>query len=381
MLATKGHQVLGVDVNASVVDTINAGDIHIVEPELDILVRSAVGSGNLRASLVPAPSDIFVIAVPTPFKGDHVPNLDYVDAATDALASHLVPGNLVILESTSPVGTTERVAARIAANRPELTGVDRIFVAHCPERVLPGHILRELVENDRIVGGVDTPSTERAVAFYETFVSGEVIAANARTAEMCKLTENSYRDTNIAFANELSMLCAELGMNVWEVIRLANRHPRVNILNPGAGVGGHCLAVDPWFIVHSAPETARLIRTAREVNDSKAHWVVDQVLERAARFRAPVVVCLGLAYKPDIDDLRESPALEIAKALTERVSGEVLVVEPNLTEFSDLPLSSLEEALSRADIVVALVSHRSFKRIDPALLQSKVVIDACGVFR
>ena len=340
-----------------------------------------MGSGNLRASLTPEPADVFVIAVPTPFKGDHEPELAYVDSATDALCPHLSPGDLVILESTSPVGTTERVAARIAQKRPELTEADRVFVAHCPERVLPGHILRELIENDRIVGGVDGPSTDAAVRFYETFVSGEVIATNARTAEMCKLTENSYRDTNIAFANELSMLCHELGMNVWELIRLANRHPRVDILNPGAGVGGHCLAVDPWFIVHSAPDTARLIRTAREVNDGKAHWVVDRVVEKASRFRDPVVVCLGLAYKPDIDDLRESPALEIAKALTAKVDGTVLAVEPNITAYEGLEITDLHDALERADIVVALVSHREFKRVDRALLQAKVLIDACGVFR
>ncbi len=381
LLATKGYSVLGVDVAPSVVETINAGDIHIVEPELDILVRSAVGSGNLRASLTPEPADVFVIAVPTPFKGDHEPELAYVDSATDALCPHLRPGDLVILESTSPVGTTERVAARIAEKRPELTESDRVFVAHCPERVLPGHILRELIENDRIVGGVDGPSTDAAVRFYESFVSGEVIATNARTAEMCKLTENSYRDTNIAFANELSMLCHELGMNVWELIRLANRHPRVEILNPGAGVGGHCLAVDPWFIVHSAPDTARLIRTAREVNDGKAHWVVDRVVEKASRFRDPVVVCLGLAYKPDIDDLRESPALEITKALTAKVDGTVLAVEPNITAYDGLELTNLHDALERADIVVSLVSHREFKRVDRALLQAKVLIDACGVFR
>jgi len=380
-LATKGYRVLGIDVDPGVVDTINAGDIHIVEPELDILVRSAVGSGNLRAALTPDAADVFIIAVPTPFKGDHEPELAYVDAATQAIAPHVQAGNLVILESTSPVGTTERVAALLAEARPELTDADRIFVAHCPERVLPGHILRELVENDRIVGGVDVPSTDAAVAFYDTFVSGEVIATNARTAEMCKLTENSYRDTNIAFANELSMLCSELGMNVWELIRLANRHPRVSILNPGAGVGGHCLAVDPWFIVHSAPDTARLIRTSREVNDHKAHWVVERALEKASRFREPVVACLGIAYKPDIDDLRESPALDITKALTDQVQGTVLAVEPNVDAYDGLDLVSVEEALSRADIVVALVSHREFTRIDRALLQDKVLIDACGVFR
>ena len=373
--------MLGIDVDPGVVDTINAGDIHIVEPELDILVRSAVGSGNLRAALTPDAADVFIIAVPTPFKGDHEPELAYVDAATQAIAPHVQAGNLVILESTSPVGTTERVAALLAEARPELTDADRIFVAHCPERVLPGHILRELVENDRIVGGVDVPSTDAAVAFYDTFVSGEVIATNARTAEMCKLTENSYRDTNIAFANELSMLCSELGMNVWELIRLANRHPRVSILNPGAGVGGHCLAVDPWFIVHSAPDTARLIRTSREVNDHKAHWVVERALEKASRFREPVVACLGIAYKPDIDDLRESPALDITKALTDQVQGTVLAVEPNVDAYDGLDLVSVEEALSRADIVVALVSHREFTRIDRALLQDKVLIDACGVFR
>lgn len=380
LLATKGFTVHGVDVTQRVVDTINAGSIHIVEPDLDVLVRAAVSSGNLAASLEPAPADVFIIAVPTPFKGDHEPDLSYVDAATDALAPFVEEGNLVILESTSPVGTTERVAERLAGRRPELAG--KVFVAHCPERVLPGRILRELVDNDRVVGGIDHASTQTAADFYRTFVSGEVLETTARTAEMCKLVENSFRDVNIAFANELSLLCHELGINVWELIGLANRHPRVSILQPGPGVGGHCIAVDPWFVVHSAPELTPLIRTARGVNDDKKDWVVERVLEKANRFRDPVVACLGLAYKPDVDDLRESPALVIHDQLRAKLgAAQVLAVEPNLDASDERSLTSLDEALERADVVVGLVAHREFRRIDPEILKAKVVIDTCGVFR
>jgi len=384
LLATRGHQVLGIDVSKAVVDTINHGDIHIVEPELDVLVRSAVHSGNLRASLEPQAAEVFIIAVPTPFEEGHQPDLSYVRSATRALSGALKAGDLVILESTSPVGTTEEVARIVADERPDLVneGGLAVHVAHCPERVLPGRILLELVENDRIVGGIDAASTERAAAFYETFVRGEVIRTDSRTAELAKLSENSFRDVNIAFANELSTICSELGINVWELIRLANRHPRVQILTPGPGVGGHCLAVDPWFIVSSAPEQARLIRTAREVNDSKTGWVVRRVLDKADRFKRPVVACLGLAYKPDIDDLRESPALEVTRALAETLGAEqVLAVEPNCHSVEGLTLHRLEDALEAADIVVVLVSHRPFKGIDPERLKEKVIIDTVGVFR
>jgi len=380
LLATKGYAVHGVDVSQKVVDTINQGDIHIVEPDLDVMVRAAVASGNLEASLEPVQADLFIIAVPTPFRDGHVPDLSYVDAATDALAPHVKEGDVVILESTSPVGTTERVAERLAAARPELQG--KLSVAHCPERVLPGRILRELVDNDRVVGGIDRASTEAAAAFYETFVRGEVLRTTARTAEMCKLVENSFRDVNIAFANELSLICDELSINVWELINLANRHPRVSILTPGPGVGGHCIAVDPWFVVHTAPQRAQLIRQARAINDGKTDWVIERVVEKAHRFREPVVACLGLAYKPDVDDLRESPALRVYQALKDRLGGDnVLAVEPNLDSTEERPLTDLDEALRRADVVVALVSHRPFRHVDPEILKTKVVIDTCGVFR
>lgn len=384
LLATRGHRVHGVDVNPVTVETINRGEIPLKEPDLDILVRAAVGGGQLTAALEPTPSDVFVIAVPTPFTGDHEPDLSHVDAATAAIAPHLAEGVLVILESTSPVGTTERVFERLQQLRPDLVrdGTVRFSVAYCPERVLPGKILRELIENDRIVGGVNAQSTTDAVTFYRSFVTGEVLATDSRTAEMCKLVENSFRDLNIAFANELSVLCHDLGINVWELVRLANRHPRVSILNPGPGVGGHCLAVDPWFIISSAPEQARLIRLGREVNKNKAQWVVERVLDRAGRFRSPVVACLGIAYKPNIDDLRESPSLEIARSLTERVEGEVIVVDPNVRNAPEgVSLGALEETLERADIVVALVSHREFLEVDPEFLKDKVLIDAAGVFR
>ncbi len=380
LLATKGYSVHGVDVTQRVVDTINQGAIHIVEPDLDVMVRAAVASGNLKAGLTPVEADLFIIAVPTPFKDEHVPDVSYVDSATDAIAPFVKEGDIVILESTSPVGTTERVAERLAAARPELQG--KLSIAHCPERVLPGRILRELVDNDRVVGGIDRASTDAAAGFYETFVRGEVLRTTARTAEMCKLVENSFRDVNIAFANELSLICDDLGINVWELISLANRHPRVSILTPGPGVGGHCIAVDPWFVVHTAPTQAKLIRQARAINDGKTDWVIERVLEKANRFREPVVACLGLAYKPDVDDLRESPALRVYEELVERLGVErVLAVEPNLKTSDERPLTELDEALRRADVVVALVSHRPFRHVDPEILKAKVVIDTCGVFR
>ena len=382
-LATRGYHVHGVDVNERVVATVNAGQLPIVEPDLDTLVRSAVHSGNLVASGEPAAADIFVIAVPTPFRENHQPDLSYVESATGAIAPFIASGNMVILESTSPIGTTRRVASLITEARPDLVGQDGrplFFVAHCPERVLPGRMLLELVNNDRVVGGIDAESTRKVAAFYREFVYGEVLETDAGSAEMAKLVENAFRDVNIAFANELSIVCADLGLNVWEIIRLANRHPRVEVLRPGAGVGGHCIAVDPWFIVASSPELTPLIRTAREVNDRKAHWVGDRVLERARRFNRPVVACLGLAYKPDVDDLRESAALEITRRLRKELDGEVLAVEPNLDSFDEFPLVGLEEALGRADIVVALVAHRPFRHIDPEFLKERVLVDAAGIF-
>ena len=316
LLGTKGFEVFGVDTSGHVVNTINQGKIHIVEPDLDILVKSAVQSGNLKAGLKPIEADIYILAVPTPFKDNHIPDLSYVEAATKMIAPYIKPGNIVILESTSPVGTTEEVVAHILQESGHDVGKD-IFVAHCPERVLPGRILTELVENDRIVGGVDQASTDKAVEFYQTFVRGEVFATDARTAELSKLTENSFRDVNIAFANELSLICDRESINVWELINLANRHPRVNILQPGPGVGGHCIAVDPWFIVARTPKQSKLIKTAREVNDSKPQWVINKVKSSADKYKSPIIGCLGLAFKADVDDLRESPAANIVRQIQE----------------------------------------------------------------
>jgi UDP-N-acetyl-D-mannosaminuronic acid dehydrogenase len=378
LLGTKGYQVYGVDTVGHVVDTINQGKIHISEPDLDVLVRSAVNSGNLKASTEPQPADVFIIAVPTPFRENHQPDLGHVESATRMIASHVQPGNLVILESTSPVGTTEEVVAKILRDHGHKVGTD-VHVAYCPERVLPGRILTELVENDRIVGGVNDASTEAAVAFYKTFVRGEVLATNARTAEMAKLSENSFRDVNIAFANELSLICDREGINVWELIGLANRHPRVNILRPGPGVGGHCIAVDPWFIVARTPDLARLIRTARDVNDGKPEWVVAKVRASAAKFKRATIGCLGLAFKADIDDLRESPALEIVRQISAEGIGEVLVAEPNLSRHKEFQLLPYEEVVARSDIIVVLVDHKPFRKLRAADLKEKVVIDTRGV--
>ncbi|MEZ2353950.1 UDP-N-acetyl-D-mannosamine dehydrogenase [Caballeronia sp. RCC_10] len=388
--AARRKKVIGVDVNKHAVDTINRGEIHIVEPELDMLVQAAVAQGNLQAFTTPQPADAFLIAVPTPFSDGHKPDLSYIEAASRAIAPVLKKGDLVVLESTSPVGATEQMAAWMAEMRPDLSfpqnagEASDIRVAHCPERVLPGHVIRELVENDRVIGGMTRRCGEVARELYQIFVRGECILTTARTAEMCKLTENASRDVGIAFANELSLICDRLDINVWELIRLANRHPRVNILQPGPGVGGHCIAVDPWFIVDSAPEEARLIRTARIVNDSKPHWVVERVERAAKRFKEPVIACLGLAFKADIDDLRESPALEIATELGKRFPGLVLAVEPNIREHpsnlaGQFELCSLNDALSRADVIVILVDHAPFKGVDPIRLQTKVVIDTRGM--
>lgn len=393
LLATRGYSVLGVDVSEKVVGAVQAGTLHFHEPDLDILVASAVGSGQLTASYEPAPSDIFIIAVPTPFAEGHAPDMSYVEAATRALAVHLRPGNLVILESTSPVGATEQIAGWIAEMRPDLgpeitKGPNRLYLAHSPERVLPGKVLQELVINDRIVGGLDTESAQVGADFYRTFTTGTVFTTKARTAELSKLAENAFRDVNIAYANELSLICDRLGVNVWELIALANRHPRVNILQPGPGVGGHCIAVDPWFIVHSAPNESRLIQTAREVNDGKPRWVIDQVKAAADRFKDPVVACLGLAFKANIDDLRESPALAITVELARQNVATVLAVEPFVSEcpeklagFANLEFVGVDEALRRADILLVLVDHERFKGIEREQLARKVLIDTRGLFR
>lgn len=378
-LATKGYRVLGVDISPRVVETINRAEIHIQEPDLDILVKSAVQSGRLTAASEPGPADVFIIAVPTPIRADKSPDLDAVEAAVAAIAPLVRPGNLVLLESTSPVGTTEDVVAGGLERRDvDLSGV---HVAHCPERVLPGRILIELVQNDRVVGGINPASTAAAAAFYREFVSGEVLETTAATAEMTKLTENTFRDVNIALANELSMVCDQFGVDVFELIRLANRHPRVSVLQPGPGVGGHCIAVDPWFIVASAPRAARLIRTAREVNDTKPEWVLGKVRQKAERFKRPTIACLGLAFKADVDDLRESPALAIVRRLAAEDLGELLVCEPNLKSSAEFTLVDPERAVARADIVLLLVDHRQFRTLKPAALQEKIVIDTRGVLR
>ncbi len=379
-LATKGCQVIGVDISAGVVDAINRAEVPIKEPELDVLVRSAVQSGNLVARTQVGPADIFIIAVPTPIRPDKSPDLSAVEAAVAAIAPHLAPGNLVILESTCPVGTTDGLVAGILRQHDIEVGRS-VHLAHCPERVLPGRILTELVQNDRIVGGVTPASTEAAAAFYRQFVSGEVLETSARLAEMAKLAENTFRDVNIALANELSIICDHAGIDVWELIRLANRHPRVAILKPGPGVGGHCIAIDPWFIVAQAPEHARLIRTARQVNDAKPDWVLAKVRDKAARFKHPTISCLGLTFKADVDDLRESPAYQIARRLQQEELGQILACEPHLDRLPELPLVGLEEAITLADIILVLVDHREFRRLQPHQLQEKIVIDTRGLLR
>lgn len=379
-LGTKGYQVHGVDISPNVVDTINRGDVHITEPELDVLVKSAVQSGNLKAALEPAEADIFIIAVPTPLNGSHEPELSAVTKATDAISPYIKPGNIVILESTSPVGTTDRLVADRLRELGHKVG-EEIHVAHCPERVLPGRILAELVGNDRIVGGIDDTSTTKAADFYREFVAGEVLETTAATAELAKLSENTFRDVNIALANELSMICDDMDVDVWDLIALANRHPRVSILQPGPGVGGHCIAVDPWFIVAAAPSQARLIRTAREVNIAKPEWVVDKIRARAEKFKRPTIACLGLAYKADIDDLRESPALDVVEKLREADLGELLISEPYVKSHPDYDLVDWQEAVQRADIVVVLVNHRQFKGLKPKDLQERVLIDTRGMLR
>lgn len=393
VFASRDVQVLGVDVNAKAVETINRGEIHIVEPALDAIVRDVVARGKLRAALEPEAADAFLIAVPTPFKGDnHEPDLSYIESAAKAVAPVLKRGDLVVLESTSPVGATEQMAAWLAAARPDLSFPQAarddadISIAHCPERVLPGKVIQELVANDRVIGGMTGRCAERAARLYRIFVEGDCIVTNARTAEMAKLCENSFRDVNIAFANELSVICDAMGIDVWELIALANRHPRVDILSPGPGVGGHCIAVDPWFIVSSAPNEARLIRTAREVNDAKPGWVIARVERAIEELRRggspqPRIACYGLAFKANIDDLRESPAVKIVEKLAERTDCTLLAVEPNIEmlppSLAALRLTGVEEA-STADIHLLLVDHREFGFMErPA----GIVIDTRGLWR
>lgn len=393
LLAEHGVDVLGVDVLDKAVDAVNAGKMHIVEPGLNTFLKEAVRNGKLRASKKPQEADVFILAVPTPFMDGHKPDTSYIKTACENLAPVLKKGSLVILESTSPVGTTARLGQWLAEKRPDLTfpqtaGEEAdVQIAHCPERVLPGKVVREMVENDRIIGGLSKKAAQMAADFYRIFVTGDIALTDAATAEMCKLTENSFRDVNIAFANELSIICDKLGIDVLELIRLANRHPRVNILTPGCGVGGHCIAVDPWFIVDSDPEDSKIIATAREVNDGKAIWVADKVKEQAEKFVAQgkkdfSIACLGLAFKPDIDDLRESPAVKIAMNLSTAFPGQVIAVEPNIKELPEVlqdagcKLASIEDA-SRADIIVALVCHKQFRELPKP---EGFVVDAAGLW-
>lgn len=402
VFASRKVKVIGVDVNQHAVDTINRGQIHIIEPDLDMVVHAAVSEGYLRATTRPEPADAFLIAVPTPFKegptGPHHPDMDYIELASKSVAAVLKAGDLVILESTSPVGATEQMAAWLAEVRPDLTFPQThgessdIRIAYCPERVLPGQVLRELIQNDRVIGGMTPKCSDYASRLYKTFVQGECVITNARTAEMCKLTENSFRDVNIAFANELSVICDKLNINVWELIKLANRHPRVNILRPGPGVGGHCIAVDPWFIVSAAPDVARLIRTGREVNDSKPEWVVKQVQDALDKYltchpgklvQEVTITCFGLTFKPDIDDLRESPAVEIVDSLGQQHLGRILVVEPNIQRLpsrliNKTELVTISVARVTTDIAVFLVGHSSFQALTSDF-SDKYIVNVCGL--
>jgi len=378
--ASKGIEIVGVDVNPNVVNTINEGKIHIVEPALDKVVKEVVNNGYLRASLKPEEADAFFIVVPTPFKQNHRADISYVESATRMVIPFLREGNLFVIESTSPVMTTEKMAEVIFKERPEL--IDKIYIAYCPERVLPGNVLYELEHNDRVIGGLDSESSDKAIEFYSQFVKGKLHKTNARTAEMCKLTENSSRDSQIAFANELSMICDKAGINVWDLIELANKHPRVNILQPGCGVGGHCIAVDPWFIVSDFPEQAHIIKRARETNDYKSDWCANRVIETCQEFtiktdREPIIACMGLAFKPDIDDLRESPAKYITSRIISEARAEVLVVEPNVESHKSFNLMNYEMAYKKADIIIWLVKHKEF--LSMPVEDTKIELDFCGV--
>jgi UDP-N-acetyl-D-mannosaminuronic acid dehydrogenase len=382
VLATKGFHVHGVDVRPDVVETIRQGKIHIEEPDLDILVRSAVNSGQLKAGHEPQTADVFMICVPTPIRPDHSPDLSYIEQACQTIRPHVQPGALIILESTSPPRTTDQVVLRHAVPDNLRVGED-VFVAHCPERVLPGRILLEVVQNDRVVGGVTPACTRRAQAFYESFVNGRVLGTSAVAAEVTKLVENAYRDVNIAFANELSIVADKLNLDTWEVIELANRHPRVDILAPGPGVGGHCISVDPWFLIHADPQHTPLIQAARQVNDGKPQYVVEKIARLARQFAAPVIGCLGVTYKADVDDLRESPSLDIVLELIGRQVGEVLACDPHVSpnRVAEFPLYTLSEVLERSHILVLLTDHREFRDVPKRILQEKVVVDTRGIWR
>ena len=378
LIASRGIKVQGIDVNQSVVDTINEGKIHIVEPALDGLVKHVVERGLLKASTTVDTADVYLIAVPTPFKGDHEPDLKYVESATRMILPNLKSGDLFIIESTSPVGTTDKMAKIIFEEKPELKG--KINIAYCPERVLPGKVIYELEHNDRVIGGLDEQSTKAAQDFYRHFVKGELHATNAKTAEMCKLVENSSRDVSIAFANELSMICDKARINIWELINLANKHPRVNILQPGTGVGGHCIAVDPWFIVSEFEKEAIIIRNAREINNYKTEWVIEKIKSTALQFeldnnRKPIIALMGMAFKPDIDDLRESPALLVADTLLDEGKFDLLLVEPNLEESNKYDLTDYEAINGKVDIVAYLVAHKEFRGFTTEAIE----LDFCGV--
>ena len=381
LIASHGTNVLGVDINQNIVDTINQGKIHIVEPDLDEIVSKAVSNGFFKASTKPSSAEVYLIVVPTPFKGNHEPDISFVEAATKGIIPLLKKGDLYIIESTSPIGTTDKMQKLIFASRPELEG--SIHVAYCPERVLPGNVMHELVENDRVIGGVDEASTQKAISFYSKYVKGELHATNARTAEMCKLIENSSRDSQIAFANELSLICDKADINVWELINLANKHPRVNILQPGCGVGGHCIAVDPYFIVSDYPAESKMIGTAREVNNYKSFWCAEKIQNEKLQFelkngRKPKTALLGLAFKPNIDDLRESPAKYIAQKVLQNSNNEQhFIVEPNIESHSVYKLTDYKEAINKADIVVFLVAHKEFLNLD--IPDEKILLDFCGV--
>jgi len=381
LIASHETNVLGVDINQSVVDTINQGKIHIVEPDLDEIVSKAVSNGFFKASTKPRSAEVYLIVVPTPFKGNHEPDISFVEAATKGVIPLLKKGDLYIIESTSPIGTTEKIQELIFASRPELEGA--IHIAYCPERVLPGNVMHELVENDRVIGGADEAATQKAISFYRKYVKGKLHGTNARTAEMCKLVENSSRDSQIAFANELSLICDKADINVWELINLANKHPRVNILQPGCGVGGHCIAVDPYFIVSDYPAESKMIGTAREVNNYKSFWCAEKIQNEKLQFelkygRKPKTALMGLAFKPNIDDLRESPAKYIAqKVLQNSNNEENFIVEPNIDNHSVYKLTNYIEAIDEADIVVFLVAHNEFKQID--IKPNKIILDFCGI--
>ena len=381
LIASHGTNVLGVDINQHIVDTINEGKIHIVEPDLDKIVSAAVLKGNLKASTKASSAQIYLIVVPTPFKGNHEPDISFVETATKGIIPLLKKEDLYIIESTSPIGTTEKMQKLIYASRPELK--DEIYIAYCPERVLPGNVMYELVENDRVIGGIDESSTQKAISFYRKYVKGELHGTNSRTAEMCKLVENSSRDVQIAFANELSLICDKADVNVWELINLANKHPRVNILQPGCGVGGHCIAVDPYFIVSDYPMESKIIGTAREVNNYKSFWCAEKIQNEKLKFelahgRKPNVALMGLAFKPNIDDLRESPAKYIVNKVLQNDSiSEYFIVEPNISSHSVYKLTNYNEAIVNSDIVVFLVAHEEFKNLKN--FNDKVILDFCGI--